>query len=234
MDSSLIKEILHYGLHALKDNFSWMGWNLFLAIIPLALSVLLFRRVPLGTSGLTFPPTSLQSRSRSGLWWLGVTVFVAFLPNAPYILTDIIHFISDVQSQSSLWINVFVFVPLYFLFILAGFEAYVLSLINLGYYLNQRGLGHLVGWIELGLHGLSAIGIYLGRFLRFNSWDIITRPATLVVSLDDLLSKRPLLAIVCTFFLVAGLYVLVKRITLAIVTYQLDRRATLVDEGVGR
>jgi uncharacterized membrane protein len=191
---ALIKNIVH-----------WMAWNLFLAFIPLALSFWLFRK----------------SRSRSFLWWVGLLIFIAFLPNAPYVLTDIIHLISEIHFYNSVWLITLVLIPEYFLFIFAGFEAYVLSLINLGYYLKRQGWGKFVLWVELLMHGLSAIGIYLGRFQRFNSWDFVTQPDALAGTvIDDALSKRPLALIAITFVVIACLYWLIKQLSLALIVYR--------------
>ena len=228
MELWTVKYVILNALNILHSNARWMGWNLFLAIVPLILSVLLFRRTQLGSSTVTVPPMPLQHRHRSWLWWLGVLTFVAFLPNAPYILTDVIHFIDEVQSASSVWLITLVLIPLYGAFIFAGFEAYVLSLINLGYYLKQRGLGRYILRTELAIHALSALGIYLGRFLRFNSWDIVTRLDTLATTiLDDVLAKRPLMAIAITFLLVSALYVPLKQINLAIAAYWKPRAKSL-------
>jgi uncharacterized membrane protein len=81
------EELIATFLQILRFNMRWMTWNLFLAFIPLALSVWLFR----------------IKRRRSGVWWLGFLVFFAFLPNAPYLLTDIIHFIEDIRRIESVW-----------------------------------------------------------------------------------------------------------------------------------
>jgi uncharacterized membrane protein len=178
-----------------------MTWNLFLAIAPLLLSVWLFR----------------QKRSRSWIWWLGLLAFVAFLPNAPYVLTDIIHLIYDIRRESSIWLITLVLVPQYILFMLVGFEAYVLSLINLGYYLQQQGQRRFILAAEFLLHMLSAVGIYLGRFERFNSWDFVTQPDAVVFStFHNLMSKRPVLVMAISFLVIAGLYWVMKQITLAI------------------
>ncbi|MBW4420507.1 MAG: DUF1361 domain-containing protein [Myxacorys californica WJT36-NPBG1] len=222
----MVRSLLSQAWSVLLDNARWMSWNLFLAFIPLVLSVLLFRQTQLPASTLTLPPVGLRSRHRSFWWWIGVVVFIAFLPNAPYILTDIIHFINHVQSANSAWFVTLVLIPLYVLFIGAGFEAYVLSLINLGYYLNRRGLTQWILLAEMMLHGLSAIGIYLGRFLRFNSWDLVTRLDEVAMTvLDDLLGKRPLLAMMLTFLIVAGLYALIKPVHLALFTYWKSRQS---------
>jgi uncharacterized membrane protein len=181
-----------------------MLWNGFLAFIPLVLSIWLFR----------------GRGSRSILWWVGFATFMAFLPNAPYVLTDIIHLVHNIRWVESIWIIILVLVPQYLIFMLSGFQAYVISLINLGYYLQQRGLQRLIVATEILIHGLCAIGIYLGRFPRFNSWDILTKPDTLVVgAIDQLLGKRPLLIVAITFVIITVLYWLFKQMTLALIFY---------------
>ncbi|WP_287519547.1 DUF1361 domain-containing protein [Okeania sp. SIO2C2] len=116
------------------------------------------------------------------MWWFCLLIFIAFLPNAPYVLTDIIHLDQDLRQSNSVWVLTLAVVPQYLLFMFIGFEAYVLSLINLGYYLQREGWSNFILGIELIIHCLSAIGIYLGRFKRFNSWDIVTNPNTLIKS----------------------------------------------------
>jgi uncharacterized membrane protein len=203
---------------ALYGNSRWMAWNLFLAFVPLALSVWLFRKAQRSKAG--------QRPSRSFVWWVGLVVFIAFLPNAPYVLTDIIHLVSDIRAQSSIWVITLVLIPQYLLFIGAGFEAYVLSLINLGYYLNQQGWSKWVIWVELLIHGLSAIGIYLGRFLRFNSWDLITQFDTIAGSVvDEAARRRPLIVIAITFVVITGLYWLMKQVSLALAAYRQNSKA---------
>lgn len=249
---------------ALENNIGWMSWNLFLALVPLALSVWLFNRprshkrvwwigLLLISTFLPKAPLVLthlfrfirdnrtnyivwaialvlivldvwllrSERSRSLFWWLGFLAFIAFLPNAPYVLTDVIHLIQDIRTNNSVWLITLVLIPQYLLFTLVGFEAYVLSLINLGEYLKRQGWGKLVLWVELTLHFLSAIGIYLGRFLRFNSWDIITALDNLANSIvDDLAGKWPLLVMFVTFVVIAGLYWMMKQVSLGIILRQ--------------
>jgi uncharacterized membrane protein len=171
-------------------------WNSFLALIPLLLSVWLFRR----------------ARSRSWLWWLGAMVFLAFLPNAPYILTDIIHPIHYIRQGYDTSLVILVLIPQYSLFLLVGFQAYVLSLLNLEYYFQKERIRKWIFPVNLSLHFLCAIGVYLGRFLRFNSWDIIAQPDELITRFDDLLQKRPFAFTFLTFLIIWGLYELIKRI----------------------
>lgn len=190
-------------IQVLQINIRWMTWNLFLAFIPLVLSVWLFRRI---------------KRSRSWVWWLGFAVFYAFLPNAPYLLTDVIHLINDIRTIQSVWIITLVLIPVYLVVILSGFEAYVISVINMGYYLHRIGKSQWILGMELITHALSAVGVYWGRFLRFNSWDFVTQPdAVITKGVEEILGKQPLVIIVISFVILATLYWLMKRITLGFV-----------------
>ena len=254
---ALIKDVWQ----VLHDNIDWMSWNLFLAFVPLDLSISLFHAGQRGVDAqlpsprvapvaikrwvwwlrcliflvllpniryvltsahlLAVLPLALsywlfnRERFHSSLWWLGFLVFFAFLPNAPYVLTDIIHFYSDIRTINSVWLNTLVVLPVYLLFIFAGFAAYVFSLINFGYYLQRIGKSDWILGAELVTHALCAVGIYLGRFLRFNSWDFITQPDALATSvLEDLLGKRPVVIIAITFVIIAGLYWGMKRMAL--------------------
>ncbi|WP_242032758.1 DUF1361 domain-containing protein [Oscillatoria sp. FACHB-1406] len=195
-----------------------MLWNSFLAYIPLALSIWLFR----------------LRQPRSVLWWLGFVVFVAFLPNAPYVLTDIIHLVDIIRDGYPLWVVTLVLIPQYILFIGAGFEAYVLSIINLGYYLHRHKLGQWTLLVELSLHALSALGIYLGRFKRFNSWDIVTKPKVLAkTTIEHLADKEPLLVMFLTFIILTILYWIMKQITLSLIfrwRYRKTLQAQMAEE----
>ncbi|MBW4692423.1 MAG: DUF1361 domain-containing protein [Lyngbya sp. HA4199-MV5] len=199
-----MKSRLLEAIEAFSGIYSgWILWNLFLAFIPLVLSFWLFRR---------------KTNDRPVVWWLGWLVFLAFLPNAPYLLTDIIHLIRGTRVGYATWIIALVFIPLHIAAIVSGFEAYVISLINQGHYLKRQGQRSLVMWSELAVHGLCAIGIYLGRFRRFNSWDLVTDPGNvLLVTIDDLTAKMPLLVIVITFVILTVLYWVMKQITLGLV-----------------
>ncbi|MGL5063638.1 MAG: DUF1361 domain-containing protein [Microcoleus sp.] len=249
-------------LRAMGHNIGWMSWNLFLGLIPLALSFVLFRKprsrwLLWGTGfllGATFLPSMrvffyflkhiaqdlgktyvlgaiaitlalmavdiwvLRQRGvRSLRWWGGFLAFIAFLPNAPYVLTDIIHLIEQIQQGYSVWTVTLALIPQYLAFMLAGFGAYVLGVMNLGYYLKQQGWSKFILVTEIIIHGLTAIGIYLGRFIRFNSWDIITNPDELVNSvMNDLVGKRPVLVMVVTVAVIACLYWVMKQIILAL------------------
>ena len=195
-----MESILAEAFGAFNKYSGWIVWNLFLAFIPLMLSFWLFLK---------------RSKKRSLLWWIGLIIFIVFLPNAPYLLTDIIHLIEAIRAGYSIWITTLVSDPLQLLAIWAGWEAYVVSLINQSYFLKKHGAGKFVFTSELLTHVLAAIGIFLGRFRRFNSWDLVTKPDILFMStISDLTTKEPLLVIAITFIILVILYWLTKQITL--------------------
>jgi uncharacterized membrane protein len=150
-------------------------------------------------------------RSQSIIWWIGLFPFVAILPNAPYILTDVVHFYDAVRTIPSAWMITLFIVPIYIVFIGIGWFAYVFSLVNLSVYLSKNYLAKHTKNIELSLHALCAIGIYIGRFLRFNSWSLVTQPKLFLSILPgELIGKLPLVVILLTFGIIATLYTLCK------------------------
>ncbi|PZO60343.1 MAG: DUF1361 domain-containing protein [Phormidesmis priestleyi] len=178
-------------------------WWVALGLISIGMSIFLFKR---------------EKSRRTVLWWLGLVSFIAFLPNAPYLLTDIVHLIRATSSGTiRVWAVALVLIPLHAIAILLGFEAYVISLINQAYYLKQRGNERLILPTELLIHALSAIGIYLGRFVRLNSWDFATDPTNvLTLTLNALTSKRPAAVVFVTFVILSVLYWVMKQITLGL------------------
>jgi uncharacterized membrane protein len=152
-------------------------WNLFLAWIPLVVALALYDAARRGSSSL--PLVAL------GLLWL------LFLPNAPYIVTDL-KWLGHYSSGTH-WFD-----P-----VLIGSAAAVgLVLGFLSLYLVQavvaRRLGRPAGWtLALGALAASGVGVYLGRFQRWNSWDVFTEPSRIVgqlasAALDPLAHGRPL------------------------------------------
>ncbi|TDV51979.1 DUF1361 domain-containing protein [Actinophytocola oryzae] len=152
-------------MSALVNNVGWMGWNLVLALVPLALARVLFGR---------------HDRPR---WVLvsGGAVFVAFLPNAPYVLTDVLHLPRELSvAHGHQWLAA-ALVGQYVCLFAAGFAAYVLSLVRFERWLADHGVSRrAVLFTDLSLHALCAVGIVLGRVFRFNSWDLVTNPGGLL------------------------------------------------------
>ncbi|MGL5794193.1 MAG: DUF1361 domain-containing protein, partial [Waterburya sp.] len=132
-----------------------------------------------------------------------IIIFLAFLPNAPYILTDSIHILELSQQSYPWWAIILILIPQYILFIIVGFEAYVISLNLLDSYLVNLIAKKYTILIQAIAHFLGVIGIYLGRFERFNSWDLITKPGEVILKTgQDLLDIWKLLTIAIAFLLI--------------------------------
>lgn len=146
-------------------RYTGLIWNLFLAWIPFLLSYLAYS----------------FSWKRSLLYiFLPITAFfwLIFFPNAPYILTDLQHLAKE-TTRAPLWYDVL---------LLAWFAwtGMLLGLVSL-YLMHdivQRLFGRFAGWGFVFLvAGLSSFGVYLGRFVRFNSWDILQDPGEVAISI---------------------------------------------------
>ncbi|MBD2187372.1 DUF1361 domain-containing protein [Pseudanabaena mucicola] len=190
-------------------NLRWMGWNLFLAIIPCALSFILFSK------------RSPKRLSRNPIWWIGFLLFVLFLPNAPYIITDIIHFVNEVRlpdiSANGI---IFVMIPQYLIFILLGFQCYAISLVKLMQYLEWVKLLKNVVWLEVSINLICAIGVYWGRVNRLNSWDVFTQPSQVMEdALKNLENPNFFLGTGIFFIIFTCLYYIFKWVNIAIAFY---------------
>lgn len=149
-------------------GYGFLLWNLLLAWLPYLAAIWVAQVAPLGRWG------RLIALPVVGLWLL-------FLPNAPYLVTDLIH----LPGMSFVW---WYDAGTMFAFILSGCLLGVSSL-QLMSTTARRLYGSLTGWLVLvGSSILSGIGVYLGRFLRWNSWDALVRPRSLLRELLHLLS----------------------------------------------
>jgi len=142
-----------------STEFLFMFWNLFLAAIPLFISRRLVANVRLGQSKIL----------RYSLFF----IWLIFLPNSPYIITDLIHLDN---SAATIWLDMLIL----FIFALSGLLLGVLSMMDVFNYLRKHNHPLLANMMLLGISLLSGFGIFLGRFLRFNSWDIVARPQLLM------------------------------------------------------
>ena len=153
-------------LYADSRRYTNLLWNLFLAWIPFAAA---------------FAAYTLSLSRR--LVYVAVPVFallwLVFFPNAPYLLTDLQH-LADGPSAAPLWYDVILMVWFSWTGLLLGlFSLYLMHEIV------RQTFGRLAGWIfVLAVSGLSSAGIYVGRFLRWNSWDLLQNPSD--VALDIL------------------------------------------------
>jgi uncharacterized membrane protein len=144
-----------------------------------------------------------------------------FLPNAPYIITDIIHFVDDAR-EANVSDNgvIFVLIPQYILFLVLGFQCYVLAMIKLIQYLRWLNLIKNATWLEIGCNLICAIGVYLGRVNRLNSWDVFTQTIEVIVNtISNFTNPNFFLGTTIFFIVFTGLYYIFKWINIAIAFY---------------
>jgi uncharacterized membrane protein len=158
-------------------GFRYLIWNLSLAWLPLVFALLLYvayrRR------------HTIAELVALGAAWL------VFLPNAPYMLTDLIHIGDQHRLFDALILGSFAITAL-----ALGFAS--LLIVQL---VVTRAAGAASGWlVAIGSLCAASVGIYLGRVQRLNSWDVIHRPGYIVdlarMRFDDPFGNRQLIGFV--------------------------------------
>jgi uncharacterized membrane protein len=145
-------------LHTGSIVFLFLVWNLFLAYIPYALSTWLTTR----------PGWNRRLKLIVTLIWL------LFLPNAFYILTDLYHLYDRRHPGIPEWFDLAMIFSCAWNGLLLG----VLSL---------RQMEKLFNLPVYPIMALNALGIYVGRYLRYNSWDILSNPFELITDITDMI-----------------------------------------------
>lgn len=181
--------------HSLE--FNYLIWNLFLAWLPLVFAV---RLVSVLRRKLW---SSWETMSLSMLW-------LVFLPNSFYMISDFIH-LQDV-TRVDLVYDTIMMTSFIYLGVTLGFSS--LYLVHLQ--LRRRFSRHVaIFWVAVTLL-LSSIAVYIGRDLRWNSWDVLTNPGGLLFDISDRLlhpvSYPSMLVTVISFFvLLLSMYGLLWR-----------------------
>jgi uncharacterized membrane protein len=148
-------------LYSGSYNYSNLLWNLFLAWLPYIFAVI---------------ASSLFGISPKR-WWLIFLfgfLWLLFFPNAPYIVTDFYYL--DPRPPLPLWFDI----SLIAIFAFTGCFLAIASLRSI-HTIIDRSIGRVFGWFfALFALGLASFGVYLGRFGRYNSWDILFDPKSLL------------------------------------------------------
>jgi uncharacterized membrane protein len=151
--------VLAREVHTGNADSRYLLWNLFLAWIPFLLAVFVYDRWRRRRGGVLLPGL--------GVLWL------LFFPNAPYIATDFVHLRHD--PSAPYWYDAVTIAAFAWMGVLLGFASlYLMQTVV------RQWRGALAGWIfAFAAIGLGSLGIYLGRFLRLNSWDAVEHPSVL-------------------------------------------------------
>jgi uncharacterized membrane protein len=145
--------------HGSSTNFFGLIWNLFLAWIPFVLAVVVYDRWR-------------RHGARPALLALGA-LWLLFFPNAPYIVTDFVHL--DHTADAPYWYDAVLVSAFAWTGLLLGFGSLFLMQTVV-----RQWRGVVSGWVFAGVAlALGSLGIYLGRFLRLNSWDAVEHPSVL-------------------------------------------------------
>lgn len=146
-----------------ETKYLFLIWNLFLAALPYLFARILYK----GNRNITRLKASVLL-----LFWL------IFLPNAPYIVTDLFH-LEDLPGVP-LWYDLILLFSSAFIGMVLGFK----SIYYVKLWVNEELNRKLPAIMMPFLHLLIAYGVYLGRYLRWNTWDIFVQPFELLKSLQ--------------------------------------------------
>jgi len=149
--------LLARAIYAKQLLYQFLPGNLILAWIPLIFALAVY---------------SLRARGSRHWLLLGACAFVwfVFYPNAPYLITDLIHL--KTRAPVPHWFDIILFMSFAWTGLLLGY---------LSLYLMQEvvrnWLGRAWAWqFAIGMLALGALGVFLGRFWRWNSWEVATHP----------------------------------------------------------
>lgn len=139
-------------------DYDFLVWNLFLAWLPLGMSYL-------ASSSATKRRFIALTLPIAALLWL------LFFPNAPYILTDLFH-LRHPRENIPIWFDTLLINWFAWTGVLLGvFSLFIMHDIV------RKAFGRITGWLFVLVVGtLCGVGIYIGRFLRWNSWDVLFHP----------------------------------------------------------
>ncbi|TXH28454.1 MAG: DUF1361 domain-containing protein [Cyclobacteriaceae bacterium] len=145
-----------------KVTFIFLVWNLFLAVIPFIISSVLIL---------------YQHKLARVVLFSAIMLWLLFFPNAPYILTDLFHL--KERSGVPLWFDLMVILSAAWNGLILG----LLSLQDIQHVISKR-FSAAWSWVAVMLSlVLCGFGIYVGRYLRWNSWDVVTNPVGLTTDL---------------------------------------------------
>jgi uncharacterized membrane protein len=160
--TSLILELARISItgHA---SYIFLIWNLFLACIPLWTTMVLRWQAHLFISHFAF--------------WMAVAFWLLFFPNSPYLITDFVHLRQ--RPGVPLWFDILLLMS----FAWNGLVVGLISLMEIHSLIMSKYKGWIAWSFVFTASFLGGFGIYLGRVLRWNSWDILTNPFDLMLNI---------------------------------------------------
>jgi uncharacterized membrane protein len=192
-------------IHTGRITFLFLIWNLFLAYIPYFITGVLARKPGLVSNKFYFVPLFL--------------VWLLFVPNSFYIITDLFHLGDRYNDrQAPQWFDLAMILSFAWNGLLLG----VLSVRQMEHILFPRLSLRDELLFLYPVMWLNALGIYTGRYLRYNSWDVVTDPFQLLGDITGMI-LHPLRhqyawdMILCFSILMTLMYLMMKRVHKALV-----------------
>jgi len=141
-----------------EADYANLVWNLVLAWVPLLLALVVYDR------------SRRRDATRDPLVLACAALWLVFLPNAPYLATE--YMFLRIVDGMPVWFDVAMLTTFAWTGLLLGFTS-----VYLVQQAVSRAAGTLAGWLcAVGALGLAGLGVYLGRYLRWNSWDLFVQP----------------------------------------------------------
>jgi len=157
-----------------KYSFVYILWNIFLAIVPFVISYTLLK---------------INNRKRLSklVFFCFFIIWLIFIPNSPYILTDFIH-LGEIRIIPVLYDAILLFVSAY-----VGIMFGVYSIKHIENILKTMYSTKISFSIVTLIVFIMSFGVYVGRFLRFNSWDMFAKPVIFINGIKEILQDSDLL-----------------------------------------
>ncbi len=170
------------------ENTPWyMAWNLFLAWVPFLLAIGLLGYIGRRHAWSEWLPTLLT------------IVWLAFLPNSFYMVSDFIH-LNEITDPSQLLFSAVMFMA----FIATGVSLGMSSLYMVHCALRRRLTPRLSAGLVAVMLFICSVAIYVGRDLRWNTWDLLVDPAGMLFDISTRLvhaaNYGSILQVVAPFF----------------------------------
>ena len=154
-----------------KFSLIYLLWNIFLALVPFVISLILLR-------------ANKEQWLSNTLFFICGIIWLLLIPNSTYIVTDLIH-IGEVRAVPALYDSFLLFTSAW-----VGLLLGMYSIFHIEQILEVKYTKKITSIIILFIIFFTSFGMYLGRFLRFNSWDIIARPLSFLKGIGEIFSNK--------------------------------------------
>lgn len=154
-----------------SSSLKYILWNIFLAFIPFFISYTLLSLLK-------------NNRLSKIIFIAGIIFWILFIPNAPYLVTDIIH-IGEIRAVPIIYDALLLFNSA-----LIGLLFGVYSISHIEQILKIKYSQKIASLVIFVTIFFISFGIYIGRFLRFDSWDIFENPISFTRAIGEIFMDK--------------------------------------------